>query len=149
MKSGLNKPILFYETEFYIFSNFSSFTVEWKGVSWMTAEHAYQAAKFEDKSIQEKIRKANSAHDAKKIAETHKSERREDWGDIKLSIMEEIVRTKLSQHSYIQKRLKQTGDREIIENSPKNSFWGWGSNKDGQNNLGKIWMKLRNELKSD
>ncbi len=39
----------------------------------------------------------------------------------------------------------ETGDRELIESSPIDSFWGWGPNKDGQNHLGKIWMKLRDE----
>ena len=37
----------------------------------------------------------------------------------------------------------------IVEDSPKDSFWGWGPNRDGENQLGKLWMKLREELKKD
>ena len=63
--------------------------------------------------------------------------------------MEDIVRAKLSQHPYIQKKLLESGEREIIEASPEDAFWGWGPNKDGENQMGKIWMKLREELKSN
>jgi predicted NAD-dependent protein-ADP-ribosyltransferase YbiA (DUF1768 family) len=37
----------------------------------------------------------------------------------------------------------------LIENSPKDSYWGIGKNKDGQNWLGKFLMKLREELRGD
>ena len=38
---------------------------------------------------------------------------------------------------------------EIVEASPVDAFWGWGPNKDGENALGKIWMKLREEIKQN
>ena len=37
-------------------------------------------------------------------------------------------------------------DREIIENSPVNSFWGNGPDDNGQNMVGKIWMEIRKEI---
>lgn len=37
----------------------------------------------------------------------------------------------------------------IVEDSPKDSFWGWGESRNGQNNLGKLWMKLREEIKAE
>jgi len=43
-------------------------------------------------------------------------------------------------------KLMQTGKREIIEDSPKDDFWGWGKKRKGRNELGKIWMKLRDEI---
>jgi predicted NAD-dependent protein-ADP-ribosyltransferase YbiA (DUF1768 family) len=61
--------------------------------------------------------------------------------------MEEIIRAKLSQHYYVQQQLLESGDSKIIEDSPKGSFWGWGPDRQGRNELGKIWMKLRNELR--
>lgn len=42
----------------------------------------------------------------------------------------------------------ETGDRELIESSPIDSFWGWGPNKDGANHLGRVWMALRDEWRS-
>jgi len=148
MANNPQDPALFYGGEFYVFSNFSSFAVEWKGVLWMTSEYAYQAAHFTDEKIIESIKNARSAHDSKKLVEALQDKKRPDWKEVKLSIMEEIVRAKLSQHPYIQKKLLQTGDREIIEDSPKDSFWGWGPHKDGNNHLGKIWMKLRSEMRA-
>ncbi len=38
-------------------------------------------------------------------------------------------------------------DLDIVEDSPKDDFWGWGPNRDGRNELGKIWMRLRSELR--
>jgi len=136
---------LFYEREFYPFSNFSSFQVEYKGILWPTSEHAYQAAKFTKPEIVQEIKSARSAHDAFKLSRKFAEQKRPDWDEIKVGVMEEIVRAKLSQHLYIQQKLKETGDREIIEDSPVDSYWGWGPNKDGKNHLGKIWMRLRDE----
>jgi len=142
-------PILFYEHEFYVCSNFSSFEVEYRGEIWKTAEHAYQASKYEDDEIRKSIQNARSSHDAMKIAKNvYSDKKRKDWYEVKLDLMEDICRAKLSQHFYVQKKLLQTEDRDLIENSPRDSFWGWGENKDGENNLGKIWMKLREELKN-
>lgn len=139
------EPVLFYEDAFYMLSNFAAFAVEWCDHVWMTAEHAYQAAKFDDLTIQEEIRKAKSAHDAKKIGKKYADMVRSDWSIAKLVVMEDILRHKLEQHPFIQKKLKETGDSIIMEDSPVDSFWGGGEERDGLNNLGRIWMKLRSE----
>mgnify|MGYP002520092451 CR=1 FL=1 len=60
--------------------------------------------------------------------------------------MEDLLRLKLEQNPYVKKKLLQTGDYLIVEDSPKDDFWGWGPNRDGNNQLGKLWMKLREEL---
>jgi hypothetical protein len=143
------KIIAFYEREYYCFSNFSSFAVRWKGRLWQTSEHAYQAAHFfkTAPSLAEKIYKAKSAHEAYKIAKANVSKVPEDWMDKKVSIMEDIVRHKLKQNPYVMHKLMQTKNRKIVEDSPKDDFWGWGSERNGENALGKIWMKLRSEIK--
>ena len=61
--------------------------------------------------------------------------------------MEDILRHKLEQNLYVKEKLLDTGDLEIIEDSPKDAFWGWGSDRNGENQLGRIWMKLRDELR--
>lgn len=147
MKNTENR-ILFYEGPWYCFSNFSSFKVCWRGIDWMTSEHAYQAAKFDNPVIVEEIRNARSAHDAKQIAKRYRAEKVPVWAEIKLEVMKAVVRAKLNQHPYIQKKLFETGTREIIEDSPTDSFWGRGPDWKGQNHLGKIWMKLREELRN-
>lgn len=141
--------VMFYEREYYIFSNFSSFKVEWKDRLWMTSEHAFQAARFFDidESVVEEIFNARSAHDAKKIAYSHADKISDSHTDWHIEIMEEICWNKLQQHSYIQKKILETEEKEIIENSPRDDFWGWGPNKDGRNELGKVWMRLRERWK--
>ncbi len=141
------EKILFYEGQWYFLSNFSSFMVRWRGVDWITSEHAYQAAKFDDPIIIEEIKNARSAYDAKVIARAYDHKKIPNWYEVRLGIMEEIVRVKLEQHSYIHRKLLETGDREIIEDSPTDSFWGRGPDWKGENHLGKIWLNLRNELK--
>ena len=142
------KIIGFYEREFYCFSNFSSFTVQWKNRLWQTSEHAYQAAHFMDNNpeIVEEIYNAKSAHSSKKIREKYQDKVPADWKSRNVAIMEDICWNKLQQHPYIQKKLSQTENKEIIEDSPKDSFWGWGINRDGRNELGKIWMRLRDKF---
>lgn len=60
--------------------------------------------------------------------------------------MKEIIRAKVAQHPYVKKKLIESGDRELVENSWRDDFWGWGPNKDGQNHLGKLWMEVRKEI---
>ncbi len=95
----------------------------------------------------ERIYTALSPHDAYKLANAHEAQEDPYWADKKLGIMEEIIRAKVSQHYYVQQQLLESGDSKIIEDSPKDSFWGWGPDRQGRNELGKIWMKLRNELR--
>lgn len=142
------KVVGFYEREFYCFSNFSSFAVRWKGRLWQTSEHAYQASHFFETSpkLVEKIFKAKCAHEASKIANMNANKAPRDWEEKKVAIMEDIVRHKLKQNPYVLHKLLQTGNRKIIEDSPKDDFWGWGEKRNGRNELGKIWMKLREEV---
>ena len=144
------KIIGFYEREFYVLSNFSSFAVDWQGRRWQTSEHAYQAAHFidTDQKLFEKIHKARSAHEAFKIAKRNANKAPGNWDQIKTQVMEEIVYLKLLQNPYVKKKLLQTEDLLLVEDSPKDSFWGWGPDREGRNELGKIWMKLRQELRN-
>lgn len=145
--SKKDDAILFYEGEYYMFSNFSSFAVSYGGRIWMTSEHAYQAAKFSDKEIIDQIHQTLSAHDAKKVAHVYTVKMDPSWDHKKITIMEEIVRAKIAQHPYIREKLLATGEREIIEDSHKDSFWGRGLDYKGRNELGKVWMRLREELR--
>ena len=151
LREKMDEVIGFYPREFYPFDNFSSFKVEWNGYLFSSVEEAYQAASFmgSDEELVEKIKKSHSADEAQRIAYANRDKRREDWDDVKVSIMEELLRLKIEQNPYVKKKLLQTGDYMIVEDSPKDDFWGWGPNRNGQNNLGKLWMKLRGELKNN
>lgn len=114
----------------------------------MTSEHAYHTEKFEDENLKEEIRKTRSAHDALKLSHEHKDKYRKDWDEVKLGIMKEILHAKVEQHPYVKKKLLESGDNELIEDSYRDDFWGWGPNKDGANHLGKLWMEVREEVKT-
>ena len=146
--------VRFYEQDFYVLSNFSSFKVFYNRIVHQTSEHAYHYAKFpgNDPSlvvIREAILNSWSAHEAFKIAELHKEHRRPDWDDVKVDIMREILIAKASQHEYVLRKLLATGDRKLVEDSWRDDFWGWGPNQDGQNMLGKLWMEVRSRFKMD
>ena len=151
LREKMDEVIGFYPREFYPFDNFSSFKVEWNGYLFSSVEEAYQAASFmgSDEELVEKIKKSHSADEAQRISYANRDKRREDWDDVKISIMEELLRLKIEQNPYVKKKLLQTEDYMIVEDSPKDDFWGWGPNRNGQNNLGKLWMKLREELKNN
>ncbi len=161
MPQGLDTDtqVFFYEQEFYPFSNFSAFALFWKGRLFPTSEHTYQWEKFDYVGVGElagwaprsplrvktSIEVSRSAHEAYKIAESHAAVRRTDWNEVRVDIMRSILRAKTHQHEYVARKLEETGDREIIENSWRDAFWGWGPNRDGQNMLGKLWMEIRAE----
>lgn len=144
----ISEPVLFHMQEFYCFDNFSAFAITWRGLCWMTVEHAYQAAKFYEhiSVLWERIHNAPSAHEAKQIAKTYDHQKRSDWLEVCIPLMEELIWAKLTQHEYVRRKLLQTGERSIIEASPTDLFWGWGPNKDGENHMGKIWMRCRSKL---
>lgn len=140
--------VFFYEQEFYVLSNFSAFSIFWEGMRYQTVEHAYQAEKFPHFSwVRTVITSATSAHDAFQMAQKNKDKRRPDWDEVKLRIMKRLLWTKVTQHDYVARKLLETGERELIENSWRDDFWGWGPNRDGKNWLGQLWMQVRDELR--
>lgn len=149
--------VFFYEQDFYVLSNFSAFNLRHEeGGLFATSEHAYHWCKFYEtgngrddwRDVRDAIGVASSAHEAFKIAERHKHLRRADWDAIKVDVMRDILRAKADQHEYVRRKLLATGDRELVENSWRDDFWGWGPNRDGKNMLGKLWMEVRAELRS-
>jgi N-glycosidase YbiA len=126
------------------------FTIQWKGLRFDTSEAVYHWEKFPDyPNIQNEIRTSISAHEAYKIASRFISLRRPDWDEVKVDIMRSILKSKVLQHEYVRRKLLDTGNRKLVENSWRDDFWGWGPNKDGQNHLGKLWMEIRDELNND
>lgn len=149
-KLDTDTQVFFYEQDFYVLSNFSAFNVLIWGINFQTSEHAYHWAKFRDTApdIAFTIRVAPSAHEAFKLAEKHKGLRRKDWDDVKLEVMREVLRAKVTQHEYVRRKLIATGSRELVEDSWRDDVWGWGPNKNGQNLLGKLWMEIRQEVQA-
>jgi ribA/ribD-fused uncharacterized protein len=139
-------PIHFYTPKFYVFNNFSAHAIKFRGKLYPTSEHAYQAAKCTDPQGQEAIRQARSPRQAKLLAnETYRAAKDPNWEGKKVAVLEEILRAKLAQHPEAQEALRESGREDIVEDSPTDYFWGAGADGSGQNMLGKLWMKLRDE----
>ncbi len=148
-KLDTETQVFFYEQEFYPLSNFSSFSLMWDGKRFDTSEAAYHYEKFKDvnPALAEDIRLARSGHEAFKMAELEAPNRRPDWDAVKVDIMREILRAKVRQHQYVLKKLMETEDRELIEDSWRDNYWGWGPDGEGKNMLGKLWMEVRAEFR--
>jgi ribA/ribD-fused uncharacterized protein len=71
---------------------------------------------------------------------------RPDWDNAKLDVMYKAVYAKFSQNSSLGQALKGTGNVELVEDSPIDAFWGTGADGIGQNWLGKILMKVRDQI---
>lgn len=148
LSEKMDDVIGFYPREFYPLDNFSSFKVEVDGYLYASLEEAFQSSLFlpDYPEIAEQIKNSHSAHEAQKIM-LKNVEKVKYTNQQQLIIMEKLLRLKLEQNPYVLKKLLETNDYYIVEDSPKDNYWGWGINRDGRNQLGKIWMKLREEYK--
>jgi ribA/ribD-fused uncharacterized protein len=129
-------------------SNFAPFDIDLDGERWPTTEHYYQARKFADSSLQAKIRNADKPIIAKNMADKHSNKMRLDWDAVKDEVMYRAVRRKFELHGELRALLLATGDEEIAESAPNDYYWGVGREGTGQNKLGKIIMRIRDELRT-
>lgn len=133
-----------FKYKYHFLSNFADCKVTYEGLEYPSTEAAYQAAKTLDPAIRKCIQEAETADQAKKLGK--KIPLRPDWEQMKLQVMEDILRLKFNQPTF-KKSLIDTGTAELIEgNTWKDSFWGVYKGK-GENHLGKLLMKIRAELK--
>ncbi len=138
--------ILGFNKTYRFLSNFYPAVVEYDGLEYSSTEHAYQAAKTTVPAERRRIRESSKPGDAKKLGKSVTL--RPDWEQIKIGVMEDLVRQKFTKHRELKEKLLATGDAYIEEtNSWGDCFWGICKGK-GENHLGKILMKIRAELKS-
>lgn len=141
-------------------SNFYPSEIVHQGITYPTNEHYYVALKIKDDQIingrfypsadvRELIARVSTPAQVKKFGKTLKI--RKDWDDVKLGVMEWGLREKFKDEK-LQQMLLQTEDEELVEgNFWHDTYWGICTcpkcaNK-GENNLGKLLMKIRKELK--
>jgi ribA/ribD-fused uncharacterized protein len=141
--------IPYYESSHFVFSNFSPHSIEFDGILFPTAEHAFHAAKFDDPTIKSEIQHSRSPLEAYTLGKKYKDKRRGNWDDIKLDTLYQIMVEKVAQHTEVKDALLATGNEEIVEDNPNDDYWGNGADGKGQNQTGKILMRIREELKAN
>lgn len=143
--------IYFYKVDapYGCFSNFSPHSIDLDGKKWATVEHYYQAHKFEGTKFEylmAEIQAALTPELAAKIGRDPAHQPRTDWDLCKCEIMYRAIWQKFSVHHNIQQVLLDTLNVEIVEDSPVDYFWGCGIDRSGQNQLGRILMRVRSQL---
>lgn len=120
-------------------------------LAFATLEHAFQASKVLLADHIEQIRTAPTPKEAKKLGRS--LPKRPDWDKVKIGVMERLVGIKfhIDAEFYINyghlpelvRRLRDTGDAELIEGNWWNdTFWGVYDGV-GENHLGQILMRKR------
>lgn len=69
----------------------------------------------------------------------------DNWNDIRDNVMRRVVWWKF-QNRDLAKLLIDTGDALLVEDSPRDSYWGVGKDGNGLNRLGVILMEIRGLL---
>jgi predicted NAD-dependent protein-ADP-ribosyltransferase YbiA (DUF1768 family) len=135
--------------------NMSAHPVTYKRKKYRTPEALFQALRFRDEAIIEKIRAEKSPFGAKLVAKGHKDKMViEETSPEDVANMERVLKLKIKQHPELARDLKATGTRRIIEDCtarPRGNSLFWGAARQngkwvGQNKLGELWEKIRKGL---
>jgi ribA/ribD-fused uncharacterized protein len=118
-----------------------------------SSESLYQCLRFTSHpDIQREILENKSPKGSKMVSKKYRKEfTREDFDEIKVELMYWCLKVKLCSHPLLfGGLLDRTGDKEIVEISNSDRFWGCvrekgnGNIVSGENVLGKLLMDLRN-----
>jgi ribA/ribD-fused uncharacterized protein len=125
-------------------SNFYRCTFVYEGETYRSSEAAYAAMKTTDKSERMAIRMATTPTEAKRIG--RRVRLCPGWNDMCVAVMTDVLRVKFAAGSELAAQLCATGDAVLIEgNTWADTFWGV-CNGTGTNWLGRVLMRIRNEL---
>lgn len=129
--------------EYKFLSNMYPCIIEVEGQKYPSAEHAFQAMKSlntNDRIAMSVCRSPEEAKQAGKLLNL-----RSDWEQVKVNLMYEILKKKFSNPELAEK-LRSTKNEELIEgNTWGDKFWGVYKGQ-GENQLGKLLMKIREEI---
>ena len=149
----IGKTISFYranEKPYGAFSNLFRRPIEFEGVVFPTAEHAYQAGKAAKQAVRDWILAGPAPALAAMAAHgLYTWDIVPNWANIKFDRMRGVLRAKFIQHSDLTDLLLSTGSARLVErgrvDNAVNRLWGEVNGK-GQNMLGVLLMELRDEL---
>lgn len=145
----MSTEICFYRVNdpYGIFSNFYACSFVIDSICWPTVEHYFQAHKFHDEALREKLRCLSSPMVVAKEGRKRSYPLRDDWESVKDDIMRLAVLEKFKQNKEARAILLSTGDAKLIEHTTNDSYWADGGDGSGKNMLGIILMETRQLLK--
>lgn len=134
--------------DYEFLSNFYPAKLMFDGIAYYNAEAAYQAQKCADLAQREQFAKLYS-DESKRFGCSIVV--REDWDEIKVDVMKQVVRAKFEQNPRLAEMLLATGDIPLQEgNTWHDVFWGVDlKTGTGENHLGRILMQLREDFKTN
>ncbi len=131
--------------QYRFLSNFWRCVVYLDGISYPSLEHAYQAAKTLDEKERSWIKASSYAGIAKRKGQ--RVTMRKDWDRIKRRVMLKLVMDKFTRNEDLKVKLLDTEDALLVEdNTWGDTYWGQYNGK-GKNHLGKILMRIRDQLR--
>lgn len=137
----MNTPIRSFMGPYRFLSNFWLAEVSLDGVVYPSVEHAYVAAKTLDLGVRAAIAEVDTPGKVKRMG--RKLVLRDDWEDVKLQVMEDLLRQKFAPGTALRTQLDLTGSSHLEEgNTWGDTFWGVCRGV-GENHLGKLLMKIR------
>ncbi len=147
-----NPKIGSFNGPYRFFSNYYPSLIQFEGIVYPTVEHAFQAMKIENINTRMYIARFPTPGEAKRFARHVALRPYWDKGPngspgIKFEIMESLVRLKF-RNPNLAEALLATGDAILEEgNTWGDRIWGVDTSGRGENHLGKILMRIRNEMR--
>jgi ribA/ribD-fused uncharacterized protein len=126
-------------------SNSIPLPIDVDGVEYRSVTHAYWALSTDHPGAREAIRLAETPSDARRLALD--AERREDWANVRLAVMIDLLRRKFDQYPKLGDQLLATGDARIRCRGALGTYWDTGA--DSRNWLGRALEVVRSELALD
>lgn len=152
----------------------NEYLFEIMNTKWISNESFFQASKYNDNDYKQIIQNADTSHKAFLLGRMGGNIRpewvvnkqsnqtkirdainmyknniniREDWDEVKDKVMIIGLFCKFTQNKDLYDKLLSTGDTNIVEYSPVDTYWGTYWNKNGQNKLGQCLMIVRKCLR--
>lgn len=130
-------------------SNFYPSKMKIDGKVYPTNEHFFQSQKFAGKAQELYIMGLETPAETAREGKRRDFPLRKNWGDVKEDIMLNGLIAKFEQNSILKKKLLETRGYCLRETSPYDKYWGTGRDMKGQNRLGVLLEKVRDEIFSN
>ena len=127
-------------------ASYAAFSFDLDGFTWPTVEHYFQAMKFDDQAYQQKIAAAQSPEYAKKLGRSRFKRIRKDWKEKRKTMMTRGMYICAKTNPEVYEALMASGEKQFVESSAYDYFWGCGRDRRGENQYGKMLMQIRGKL---